>query len=147
VKIREGIPKLYQTLDNTIKKILKSEGLDLFQIRIRHEDVSGHQGNAPFKLECIFPNVTVRQLHVSPHRFIREIAYGMGVSGDELLIVKYIRNANPGKLMAPELVSRIPLNDDPDFTAVIQDFKSWIVNAMDELRALILPSQKVAPLS
>ena len=143
-KIKERIHTLVQKLDGAIVKTLKGEKLDLFNIILRHEDISNHPGNAALKLEWVFPNVVVQQLRVSPHQFIREVAYALAVAGDELLIVRYTRNSNPGKLSNPELVARTPLNDDIELTMAIQDFKTWMVTSMDQLRIQILPTPAAA---
>jgi hypothetical protein len=90
-------------------------------------------------MELLHPSNRVWILRVPPHDRIREITYGMGLSGSEIHIYRYLRNVNPGGWQSPEFLVSYPVDEELSFAEVAHDFKEWLRRSMQELRDEIVP--------
>lgn len=137
--LKPRIPALYDQLIAAIGTTYKGEYLGLFKVKFRSVNLSTNRASALLGLEWMHPYNRVWMLTVPPHDRIREVTYGLGVSGNELQVFRYLRNANPGEWQSPEFLVAYPIDRTPDFGGIVRDFKRWLHSSMTALRAEIVP--------
>jgi serine/threonine protein kinase len=138
-ELKPRIPNLYAQLISEIGATYKGENLGLFKIKGREEQLHTSEASARLRMELLHPSNRVWILRVPPHDRIREITYGMGLSGSEIHIYRYLRDVNPGGWQSPEFLVSYPVDEELSFAEVAHDFKEWLRRSMQELRDEIVP--------
>jgi serine/threonine protein kinase len=143
-QIRPMVPKLYEQLLEAINSYVKQQQLDLFKVKRRQHRVTADEiENVAQRPEWLHSEGAVHILTTKHHSALREIMYALGVDGSELRVLRYYRNANPGKLEQPDVIATLPVNESLDFDFVVVDFAQWLGRSIVSLRKEILPDSVV----